>query len=765
MNNTTFFAKIGSVCLVFIFSIVSAFGQCEAPLGLTVTSIDQISARIDWSASVAPDVLQYESELRTSGSPLSGGAGLVASAQGIPTFVEYTDLIPNTTYFFYVRSKCAGNVNGAWSPALSFSTLAIIPPVAINPDDISSISFVARWEAVTGATQYLVEVATDLDWDEAEEEIVGNELNVLITDLTPLSTYYYRVSVRNGTSGPFSAPSNIITVQTTNIAPTVAIWSSTGWSAQPTESVDLEIRADFNTATSLYGSSLKGKSLTLFSPFKFTLAAGTFIIISENIVNLSGAANFVQESNSNLNQLLGTPNQGAITVHRNSFPIYRLDYTMWSSPVVGQNLFNFSPGTLANRFYSYNSATDQFITIPTPQSESFVPGKGYLIRAPNAWPEFSTFPGVRYDGKFVGIPTPGEVQVTLQPGYNMIGNPFPCDIAAGALINGNATAFYGTLYFWRRRNNAAGTGPTTSFYSTYTTSGGVGIIPDVGDPEIISTKPTSTIKVGQGFIVQTKVSDAQTTMTFTRTMKKNNNYGDVFLKTSEATNAIEEDGVERHKFYLNLTGGPGIGGQLLLAYAGDASDDLDDADGKYIGDSEIALTSIIADQSYVIQAKALPFASNDEIALRFQTSVAASYTIALEDVTGMFTENVDPLLVDMLTNTTTNLRNTSYSFASEIGIFDDRFKVVYEETALGTVDVAADVNAVVVMSKNNVLTIDAGSYAISSVEIYDMLGRKIYSKSNVDANSTIISDLRAQNQIILVQIGTDHGIVTKKVQF
>ena len=223
--------------------------------------------------------------------------------------------------------------------------------------------------------------------------------------------------------------------------------------------------------------------------------------------------------------------------------------------------------------------------------------------------------------------------------------------------------------------------------------------------------------------------------------------------------------MERHKFYLTLTGGPGIGSEILLCYASNAINGVDSSDGKYIGDSPIALTSLIDNNSYVIQAKALPFQNTSEFALRFQTSVAASYTISLGDVTGMFTENVDPILVDMLTNTTTNLRNASYTFASEIGIYDTRFKIVFEETALGNVDVVADANAVVVMSKDNVLTINAGTYTINNVEIYDMLGRKIYSKSNVDSNTTSIADLKSQQQIILVQIATDHGVVTKKVQF
>ena len=346
----------------------------------------------------------------------------------------------------------------------------------------------------------------------------------------------------------------------------------------------------------------------------------------------------------------------------------------------------------------------------------------------------------------------------------MVGNPFPTDLIAEDFLVENNAVIDEAIYFWRRRNNNVSTDLQTSYYATFNNMGGTGIVLP-GDPETIdqaSTRPNGIIKVGQGFLVRTKEIPVQSSLVFNQDMKDHNNYSDVFLKTSKNSATTE---VELHKFYLHLTGGPEIGGELLLGYASFASDDLDASDAQYIGDSPIALTSIIGDKSYVIQGRALPFLNTDEIILRFQTSVAASYTISLQDVTGMFQENVDPILVDMFTNVSTNLRDSSYTFASSVGIFDDRFKIVFIETSLSTDEVAISENAVVVISKNNVLSVDAGSYTIQKLEIFDLRGSKIYTKVDIGSTSTSVEDLQIQQQIIFVKIYTDKGIVTKKVQF
>ena len=767
MNNITFLSKIGSICLFFLLSVSSTWAQCDLPTAINVTAVNQVSATVNWTVSTSPTLLDYQTELRTSGDPGTGLVGLfLASApEAQNNSITYSGLTPLQTYYFYIKSRCSGSLQSAWSAPVQFTTLGLITPLAIAATDVTNVSFVARWQASLGATEYEVQYTTaaNQDWAGAQTVTTAGALNKLIVNLAPLTVYKYRVRARVG-EGPYTGWSNVITVPTTDDPVTIARYTSEGWLAQPTEEVEVYIEANYNSGADEYGSELVANSLTVFPNVTFTLAAGTFAMVTENIINNGGsAANFVVESNANLFQINTTSNIGEITVKRESYPIYRLDYTMWSSPVLQQNLLAFSPATNTSRFYSYNTQSNNFTTIIDPGSKTFTPGVGYLIRAPNTWvPYAENVIGQKWTGEFKGVPNAADVTVNLEPGYSMVGNPYPTDIGAFALINENPDIAK-DIYFWRRRNNANTNDPFGAYYSAFGLNGIVGVLMPGEEEDIESTRSNGVIKVGQGFIVKNPLS-TPTTVTFSNLVKRQDNFVNVFLKNGTSP---DDDGVERHKFYLHLTGASGIGSEILLTYTAgqEASDGLDVGDTPTLGDPNVGLSYLIEDQSYVIQGKPLPFEQTDEIALRLQTIVAATYTISLNDVTGMFTDDVDPILIDILTNTETNLRNGSYTFATEAGTFDARFKIVFVENYLSNNDVAANTNAVIVISKDNVLSVNAGTYTINNIDIFDIQGRKIYSKENVDASSTSISDLRAKNQIILVQIATDHGVVTKKVQF
>lgn len=766
MKNNTLIQKISSLCLIFVLSTVTAWAECLPPTGITVSNITQVSAKVDWTVSSPVPANGYEFQLRTGGlvGTTGIGSGYVAGGTTTNSFITFNTLNAGTTYAVYVRSLCA-NEEIDWSPAVTFTTTALGSPVAIPATNEDFSSFVARWEPLPGATEYRLFVSlVSESFDEANPIEVGSSLSKLVSFLLPNTPYKYKVQARAGSAGAWSGDSNIIAAHTTVGEGPVAEWTSEGWLQQPTPNKELIFRVPFNTAIHEFGTTLIGRKVTIRSGATLTIAPNTFIEVEENVDNLSGSpANFIIESNGHFNQIGTDANFGGATVKRNSFPIYRLDYTMWSSPVSGQQLQAFSPATLADRFYTYDSANDVYVVVPS--SQNFEAGNGYLIRSPNTWVHYDEgVNGARYEGVFTGELNAGPVEVNLLEGFNLVGNPFPTDITTAAIFAANSS-INNRIYFWRRRNNVAGTGPSTSFYATYTLLGGIGTQLGINftedqENEIPDTRPSDIIKVGQGFLVSSKGDGG--VLTFNSSMKIADDNTDVFLKTNGSTTLVQ---AEIHKFYLNFNGGGNIASEILLGFASDALNDEDKYDAKYIGDSPIALTSIIDNNSYVIQAKALPFVDTADFALRFETTVAQNYTISLGDVTGMFTADVDPILLDMLTNTETNLRNASYTFASEAGTFDARFKIVFVENYLSNNDVAANANAVFVISKDNVLSVNAGTYTINNIDIFDIQGRKIYSKENVDASSTSISDLRAKNQIILVQIATDHGVVTKKVQF
>ncbi|OJJ20514.1 hypothetical protein BKI52_18845 [marine bacterium AO1-C] len=100
----------------------------------------------------------------------------------------------------------------------------ILPlPTAQPADDVTSISFQAQWQKVTGATSYEIDVALDEEFT----QFVGNyqdkkveSLSIIITGLEANTPYYYRV--RANISNQTSQNSNVINVTTVALdVPTV----------------------------------------------------------------------------------------------------------------------------------------------------------------------------------------------------------------------------------------------------------------------------------------------------------------------------------------------------------------------------------------------------------------------------------------------------------------------------------------------------------------------------------------------------------------
>jgi hypothetical protein len=481
------------------------------------------------------------------------------------------------------------------------------------------------------------------------------------------------------------------------------------------------------------------KSLTIATGATLTLDPGTNLTVTDAVIN---NGTFTIENNANLIQTNDVANTGNAIVKRNSANIQLYDYTLWSSPVtnISQYLTTFSPNTLATRFYTYNPTTNLYNAVSSPSTTNFDVGTGYLIRAPNNWVAGAT--AAPFEGQFTGVPNNGTKNLnSLASGsYYAVGNPYPSTILADSFINGNSTD--GTLYFWRKTNNAA-----TTSYATYTLAGGTATAAAnlAGNSSII---PSGIIQVGQGFIVKTGAS--ATTLTFNNTMRTANN-ANQFLKSSE----------EKSRIWLNLSSATGFVCQTMVAYMPEATTGVDNGiDGLYFNDSPTALTSIIDATEFAIQGKPVPFDTNDTVPLGFKTNAAGNFSIGIDHVDGLFSNGQTIYLKDNLVNTTVNLSAGSYTFASEVGIFNSRFEIVYQ-SALALPTFTA--NNVIVYSHNGEVTINSGKTPMNQVRIFDVRGRLLAEKNHINATETKLT-VGAQNQVLLVKIGTtEGGEVTKKI--
>ncbi|MBC8884260.1 S8 family serine peptidase [Flavobacterium piscinae] len=277
----------------------------------------------------------------------------------------------------------------------------------------------------------------------------------------------------------FSGQVQEYTVQiATGLCSGQTIWNGTNWSnGLPTLEKEAVITGNYQ------GPGFSCCSIAVQGNAVFSLTEGQNLIVVDSI-SVAPLATLHIPSTANLLQRKNTANSTPISLQTETTPLKRLDYVLWSSPVEGQNLQDFSPLTVANRFYRYQSATNNYQSVD-PAVTDFGTGESYLIRMPNNHPTSPT----PWLGTFEGIPHNGDYTLTV-PAFQYVatGNPYPSafDLFQFAAENG----IQDPIYFWRKENNTA-----TSSYATYTLF--LGGLSNSGDP--FDWSPRREVRPGQGF--------------------------------------------------------------------------------------------------------------------------------------------------------------------------------------------------------------------------------------------------------------------------
>lgn len=635
------------------------------------------------------------------------------------------------------------NVTGTSDIRLLQATSSTISP-AMDFDSYSNeeLNFKAKRQGTGAAAEYVITVSISED-DGSTWTVLGTRgpsSGVIMADQAPFDLSAYngtQVRVKfevGGTSNTVGVA--IDNLKITGLLPTCT-WNGTSWSnvVGPDEFTEATIDGPYSTDTD---GEFAAKKLTITSSGSLVVNSGTNVYVIEEVINNATAADFVVENNGNFLQIQDVPvnvNVGNMTVNRETSPLKRLDYVLWSSPVQYQYLQSFSPSTLPNRFYTYNPSTDIYEVVPSPSTTFFEKANGYLIRTPDNHPTVPTI----WSSTFVGYPNNGDISVPVAADtYNAVGNPYPSTMDADAFIYENNIVE--ALYFWRKENGAS-----NPSYATYTLAGGVA---NTGGGSALI--PTYAIQVGQGFIAKS----TSTSLNFTNSMRVADN-DNLFLRVNN----------NRDRIWLDLTNTDGLFCQTLIGYMADATSGVDNGfDGRIFSQptNGATLTSIIGnDSSFIIQAKG-DFVNTDVVALAFKTAVAGNFTIALSNVEGLFANNAqDVFLKDNLTNTITNLNNGDYTFASAAGDFLNRFEIVYQTTALNTNEFV--LNDVVVYANDSNVIVNAGQSIIDTVRVFDLRGRLVTELTNVNATEASLN-MASDNQIVLVQVTSiDGAVVTKKL--
>ncbi len=581
----------------------------------------------------------------------------------------------------------------------------------------------------------------------------GTDSSVPIQNLT-IDTYSF--TVKDNATG---CTSNAATVAITDES-SITEWTDSGWSnGEPDGSKSVVIKSvAVDQPFKSNKPNVVACSLTIDVPDNgpdVEIPSNVTLRIT-NIVKSNGKLVF--KSGSSLVQKDNVQNDGDI-VYIRATDVRRFDLTYWSSPIKstkpeGFRMQDLSPTTYYDKYLYWSSdykwATNLNGTLPMEV------GKGYSIRGPQ---EFDNVGGGTFEGKFIGVPNNGNIDVTGVgiDKYFFLGNPYPSPIDVEKLWDANPDVL-GPLYFWiHALLPQKAPGDNTARYS----SNDYIICTASGSTDINGgTAPKSFggfIAAGQGFFAKPKT----TVIHFNNDMREGATENTNFFKTAKSSS------IERNRIWLNIRNTEGAFKQILVGYIQGATNSVDfNYDAATLGaNSFIDFYSINETKKLTIQGRALPFDDTDVVPLGYKSTIDSDFTIAIDHADGFF-DKQEVYLEDKTTGKIINLRNENYTFSTLAGTFADRFVLRYTNKTLGTGDFENIEDSVLISVKNKVVSITSSKETIKDVNIFNVGAQLMYSKNKVNLSELQINNLHSSDQVLLVKVTLENGsTVSKKVVF
>jgi hypothetical protein len=229
------------------------------------------------------------------------------------------------------------------------------------------------------------------------------------------------------------------------------------------------------------------------------------------------------------------------------------------------------------------------------------------------------------------------------------------------------------------------------------------------------------------------------------------------------TNTKKSTTVEKNRVWLNLTNAQGAFKQLLVGYVTGATNDWDTLyDGpSFDGQPFVDFYSINQGQNLTIQGRALPFEVTDIVPLGYRSTIAGLFEIGIDSRDGALAQQ-ELWLEDKKTSTVHDLTKGSYTFTTINGVENDRFVLKYTNKTLGTEDNIVADKSLLISIKNKRITVTSSEETISQIQIYDLLGRKIYDKAKINAQEYVIDHLLSSEQTLIVKTTLANGVINSQ---
>ncbi|OUR92680.1 hypothetical protein A9Q87_06480 [Flavobacteriales bacterium 34_180_T64] len=534
------------------------------------------------------------------------------------------------------------------------------------------------------------------------------------------------------------------------------------------------------TATCYYLSIESGGSLNV-------VPTGAITVV--DAVSVEGGAIFELEgfeyNTGSLIQVNDVVNSGTITMNRDT-NVRRQDYVYWSSPVANFPLTSVSPTTSSSLIYEWIPTVDRGIGPPPGNipliygewqtaSGNMTDAKGYIIRGPSA---FDNATPAWYSASFTGTPNNGDITISINRGtytgtpyndqggqvtneddnYNLVGNPYPSALDARDFLTLNTT-IDGTVYLWTH-GSRINSGYGSPFYGTYSYNYNQS---DYLEYNLSGPSTQSGfdgyIGSGQGFFVlmeEAPNAGTNEALTFNNSMRSSAHENDQFFR-SDSNNTVV---IQKDRIWLDLVSPSEVTSTTLVAYVAEATNQDDRLyDASTIGGPGKNLYSVLGDEEYIIQGRQHPLDINDQVPLGMSIEELGEYAIAIHGIDGVFTDgNQNIYIEDLLLGVTHDIKAAPYFFTTNtLGDYNDRFVLRYTDATLGLNDVNNPQGLTIIAPNGAYVKINSQNEMIDSVILYDLLGRVLVDKREVNDFEFIIDQNAFSNGAYIVKATLTNG--------
>jgi len=399
-----------------------------------------------------------------------------------------------------------------------------------------------------------------------------------------------------------------------------------------------------NTGGSLYS----GSATTAF--YNVNISAGCGLTIqSAKAMNITQYLRLYASSPSAIGQLVLQDNSASLNVGNYIWIQSYIANTNWhslSSPFSSDKAAPYLTGYYVTKF---DEPTNSYIYLKT--SDSLKEARGYFVKASSSitTPATITFSGINSSVLNNGSITYPVINNGNGGGFNMIGNPYPCTIDWEAANGWNCSNLDGYIYTW--------TGSTFATYSNITHVGASG--------------GSRYLAPLQGAFVRTMAASGQWGM--------DNRVRVAYNQSLSKKGTNESKGSPSDILTLHISGF-GYSDESIIGFRSDATDGFDpmlDAPKLFsFADSTPQINTLTPNpDSIQLSNNFVPLSQlpNMTILVELTAKVKGNYTISTPLLD--FDSTVIITLIDLKKNVSANLRDSSYTFYSDIVNSDKRFLV------------------------------------------------------------------------------------------